>query len=143
LKVLFDTSVIVAALVDQLSNHAACFEVFRTYTTGRNRAVVSTHGLAECYSVLTTLPVVKRISASEALVLVRESVIARVEVVALDQSDYVEALSLVSRFGLAGGIVYDALHVAAARRAGCSRIYTNNVAHFRRICSDDFTVSAP
>ena len=143
MTVLFDASVIVPALVDQLSNHPASFEIYRAYTTGRSRAVVSAHCLAECYSVLSSLPVPRRISSAEALRLIEESVVGRLQVVPLEESDYLHALALVSRLGLSGGIIYDALHAATARRTGCSRIYTYNVAHFRLVCPDGVTVSAP
>jgi predicted nucleic acid-binding protein len=64
-------------------------------------------------------------------------------VVPLTQTDYVEALRLVSHTGLTGGIVYDALHTAAAQKAGCSRIYTYNVEHFRHVCPPEITVASP
>ncbi|WP_446744046.1 hypothetical protein [Silvibacterium acidisoli] len=41
-----------------------------------------------------------------------------------------------SRQGLAGGLVYDALGMTAARKAGCERIYTYNVKHFRQVAPD-------
>lgn len=50
---LFDTSVLVPALVDQLSTHERCFLTFRDYAGSDFRGYCSTRGLAECYSVLT------------------------------------------------------------------------------------------
>ncbi len=47
--------------------------------------------------------------------------------------------------GLTGGIIYDALHLEAARKAGCARIYTYNLAHFRalRASEEDLLESSP
>jgi predicted nucleic acid-binding protein len=49
----------------------------------------------------------------------------------------------VAKRGLASGIVYDALHVMAARKASCSRIYTQNLDHFRPLCPPEILLSAP
>ncbi len=143
MKVLFDTSVIVPALVDQLSQHPACFATYVSYTSGTNQGFCSAHCLAECYAVLTALPLPRRISTDEALRLIKESVIGRLEIVSLNHAHYLDAIADVARRGLTSGIVYDALHVAAAVQASCSRIYTKNLVHFRAICPSQILVSAP
>lgn len=143
MTVLFDTSVLVPALVDQLANHPACFSAFVAATSDGNQGVCSTHALAECYSVLTSLPLRRRITAPEAHRLVEESIVPRLSVVALDMEDYREATRLVAEAGLTGGIIYDALHLAAARKAGCSRILTYNLRHFESLCPQDITVTVP
>ena len=35
-----------------------------------------------------------------------------------------------------GARVYDALHLQCAKKAGCDRIYTFNVRHFRQLAPD-------
>ncbi|MDA3950606.1 MAG: hypothetical protein PF508_15485 [Spirochaeta sp.] len=67
----------------------------------------------------------------------------RVTVVSLGTEEYLEAIERVSGEGLVSGIVYDALHLIAAERAGCERIYTLNVDHFQRLGDDVIAVSAP
>ncbi len=143
MNVFFDTSVLVPALVDQLSNHPACFAVFRTYTSGENSGYCSTHSLAECYSVLTSLPLPRRVSTVEARLLIEESIMKNLNVVALTQSDYSQAITAVSNNALAGGIIYDALHAAAARKSGCSRLYTYNLIHFTRLGFEDIEIRMP
>lgn len=143
MKVFFDTSVLVPALVDQLTNHSACFEVFRAYTMQGNQGYCSTHGLAEFYAVVTALPLPKRISTVEARIIIEESILSRIEVVSLDQPEYVEAINKVANQGLTSGVVYDALHVMAAEKAGCERIYTYNPDHFRPVCPVGIQVTAP
>ena len=143
MKVFFDTSVLVPALVDQLANHAAALELFVKYTSGRNQGHTSTHALAECYSVLTGLPLPRRVSTVEAKRLIDESIRARLHVVNLDDVDYAAAIERVTRDGLAGRIIYDALHAVAAEKAGCTRLYTYNVDHFRAVCPDSIVVSSP
>ena len=143
MTVLFDTTVLVPALVDQLGNHPACFSALVAGTSDSNRGVCSTHALAECYSVLTSLPVRRRITAPEAWRLVEESILPRFTVVALDAEDHRAALRAVTEAGLTGGIIYDALHVAAARKERCERILTYNLRHFEVLCPPEITVSAP
>jgi len=143
MTVLFDTSVLVPALVDQLANHPACFSAFITATTNENQGVCSTHALAECFSVLTSLPLRRRITAPEAHRLVEESILPRMRIVALDQDDYREAVRSVAQAGLTGGIIYDALHLVAARKAGCQRILTYNLRHFEALKAQEITVTAP
>ena len=143
MKVLFDTSVLVPALIEQLSNHAVCFETFRIYTSGEHVGVCSTHCLAECYSTLTALPLTRRVTPQEALALIEKSLLGRLEIIELDAADYQAALTTVVTGGLTSGIIYDALHARAATKAGCQRIYTYNLSHFRPVCPAQILVSAP
>ncbi len=143
MKVLFDTSVLVPAFVDQLSNHTAAFVCFTTYTSGEHEGFCSTHALAETYSVLTSLPLPKRISSAEAHLIIQENILKRLSVVELRTQDYLNALKLVSQNGLTGGIVYDALHLEAAKKARCIRGYTYNVGHFQSLSPDEQLISSP
>jgi predicted nucleic acid-binding protein len=47
--------------------------------------------------------------------------------------------------GWTGGAIYDALHIRAAKKARCERLYTFNVRHFRAMAGDGFQdrISAP
>ena len=63
MKVFFDTSALVTAIVDQLPNHAAALACYRRLAQRRRgpKAVCSTHALAECYATLTALPLPRRL----------------------------------------------------------------------------------
>jgi predicted nucleic acid-binding protein len=141
--VLFDTSVLVPAMVDQLSNHPTSFACFRHYTSGQHEGFCSTHALAECYSILTTLPIPTPVTTSDARALVEETMLKRLGILDLDQATYRAAIVELADMGRPGGAIYDALHVHAARSQGCERIYTYNLEHFRALCGDDILVSAP
>ncbi len=143
MKVFFDTSVLIPALVDQLDNHPASFSVFQSYTSNGHTSFCSTHSLAEFYAVITVLPLPKRISTIEAKMLIEETIINRLQIVSIDQQDYIKAIGSVSEKELSSGIVYDALHVQAAAKSECTRIYTYNINHLRRISPDGITVTAP
>ncbi len=143
MKVFFDTSVIVPALVDQLQNHQPALLALSEFTTEPHEALCSTHSLAESYAVLTALPLARRITPAEAQRLIAESVAARLTVRALSKADYLEATALVARAGLMSGAVYDALHVVAAVKSRSERILTYNLRHFRRLTPDHITVATP
>ncbi len=143
MRTLFDTSVVVAALVDQLGTHEAAFREFRRYSHGENAGCCSTHALAETYATLTALPLQRRISPDEARRLIEDTVIGRLTVVSLDFADYRAVLRQVADRGLSGGAIYDALHIRCARRERVDRILTYNLADFERFDLDGILVASP
>lgn len=143
MRVLFDTSAIVPALVDQLPNHEAAFHALSVYTDTPNEAVCSTHCLAECYAVLTALPLARRITPAEAQRLIADSVAGHMTVHSLSGAKYLEAIALVAQKGLMSGAVYDALHVAVAVESHSDRIVTYNLRHFRSLAPESITVVTP
>lgn len=81
MKVLFDTSILVAALVDSHPKHSVSFPWL---TKAKNRKIegfVATHTLAELYAVLTSLPIQRKASTSEIWQLIEKSVLANFEIV--------------------------------------------------------------
>jgi len=143
MRTLFDTSVLVPALVDQLGNHRAAFDALHRYTDDDDRGYCSTHALAECYATLTALPLPKRVLPEEARSLVEESICGRLSAIEMVLDDYLEVLCHVARLGLTSGAVHDALHVRCAQKAAVDRILTYNVAHFERFDLAGIDVMAP
>ena len=143
MRVLFDTSVLVPAVVDQLANHEATFDALVGYTGGEHAGYCSTHALAECYATLTALPLRRRILPAEARQLVEESILRRLTAVPLTQDDYIAAVRRVSHGGFASGVVYDALHVCCAERIPVDRILTSNLADFERLRPAGIVVASP
>ena len=143
MRVLFDTSVLVPAVVDQLANHDAALDALLSYTSGDHGGYCSTDALAECYATLTALPLRRRVLPAEARQLVEESILERVTAVSLTRDDYVDAVRRVSQGGFASGVVYDALHVCCAERIPVDRILTWNVADFERLRPAGIVVVSP
>ena len=143
MRTLFDTSVLVTALVDQLGNHEAAFRALRRYTSGEHSGCCSTHAIAECYATLTALPVGTRISPDEARLLIEDSILGRLAVVPLDPDDYRAVLRQVATLGLASGAVYDALHAHCARKERVDQILTYNLSDFTRFDVNGILVAAP
>ena len=143
MRTLFDTSVLVAALVDQLGNHEAAFRAFHRFTSGDHSGCCSTHALAECYATLTALPVPRRISPEEARILIEDAVLARLAVLAVTADDYRDVLREVARLGLRSGAVYDALHARCARKDRVDQILTYNLSDFARFDLGGIAIAAP
>lgn len=113
------------------------------YTTSPHEAVCSARTLAECYAVLTALPLARRVTPADAERIVSESVAGRLSIVELRTADYLAAIRMTGQQGLSSGAVYDALHAIAAKKSGCDRILTYNVRHFRRLAPEHITVVTP
>ncbi|RBY80906.1 VapC toxin family PIN domain ribonuclease [Geodermatophilus sp. TF02-6] len=109
-RLALDTSAAVPFLV---RSHAARAAV-RRHVADRT-AVLTTHSLAETYSVLTRLPGDPRVAAPDAVRLVEANFGASLAVPATEATALPRVLA---PLGIAGGAVYDALVGLAARAAG-------------------------
>ena len=143
MRTLFDTSVVVAALVDQLGTHRAAFREFRRCSHGENSGYCSTQALAEIYATLTALPLKRRISPDEARRLIEEAVLGRLAVISLGAADYRAVLRQVANRGLGSGAIYDALHAQCARKERVDQILTYNLSDFDRFDLEGIVVAAP
>lgn len=133
MKILIDTSVLVAALVEPHPHHHRALPWLKKAKTEEIEMVVSSHTIAELYAVLSTLPVSPRITPGLAWRLIHESVEPSATVVSLSTSDYLTTVKRMSDIGLSGGAIYDALIIRAAQKSEATRILTFNVNDFKRI----------
>jgi predicted nucleic acid-binding protein len=102
---LFDSSVLVAGLVESHPMHAAAFARLERVHAGKLRGLVAAHGLAETFAVLTTLPHRPRITPAAARDVLRVSVLSRFRIVSLAARDYQAVIDAVAGAGLSGGIL--------------------------------------
>jgi len=128
-----DTSVLIAASDTADPRHPSSRSLLAAATPAT--AACGAHTLAEVYAVLSRLPGGKKVRPDLAGLLV-EQIAARMTVVPLSAEDYVATLRETARMGLSGGIVFDALLLACARKIGAEQIYTWNVKHFQMIAPD-------
>jgi predicted nucleic acid-binding protein len=132
MKTLFDTSVIIAALVESHPMHERSFPWLKLAKAKEFELVVASHTIAELYAVLSTLPVKPRISPTVAWKLIHENIETISKIVSLTPAEYRFAIKQLSELGLAGGITYDALIAKVARKSKVERLLTLNIDHFRR-----------
>jgi len=133
MKTLFDTSVLIAAIVEPHPMHIRALPWLQRAKAGKIDFLVASHTLAELYAVLTTLPLKPRISASTAWRLVHDNIETSAKIISLSSSDYKSTVKHMSELGLAGGIIYDALIVKAAQKSGVERLLTFNADDFIRL----------
>ncbi len=144
MKVFFDTSVLVAALVQPHPMHGRALPWLKKAKAGEFDMAIAGHTLAELYAVLTTLPVSPRIMPAMALRLIHESVEPFTSVSALSPLDYLAVVRHVSEHNLSGGVIYDALILKSALKFKADRLITFNVSDFKRIWPDaDIQIISP
>jgi predicted nucleic acid-binding protein len=133
MKTLFDTSVLIAAIVEAHPMHIRALPWLQRAEAGKIDFLVASHTLAELYAVLTTLPLKPRISPSTAWRLVHDNIETSAKIISLSSSDYKSTVKHMSELGLTGGIIYDALIVKAAQKSGVERLLTFNADDFIRL----------
>jgi predicted nucleic acid-binding protein len=131
-KVLFDTSVLVAALIVSHPQHTICFPRLKAAESKQVEGFISTHTLAETYSVITRLPVQPRIAPAQAQSLVTD-ISQQLNSVTLISDDYLAAIAKMAALNLPGGGIFDALIAQAALKANVEILLTLNPNHFTRL----------
>ena len=133
MRVFFDTSVLVAALVDSHPSHRAAFARLRQVWSQSDTGLVAVHSLAELHATLTAFPQKPRISAADASLLIQRSVLDKFEVVPLSVDDYAAVIEQLATSSLISGVIYDALILRAALKANADHVLTLNEKDFRRV----------
>ncbi len=125
MRVLFDTFVLVAALVASHPLHRRGVIRLNQVLSQEMEGLISTHTLAELYSVLTRLPVRPRISPELAQRLIFTN-LQQFEIVPLEIEDYQTAIAQMVTLNLPGGGIFDTLIAQAALKAEVDRLLTLN-----------------
>jgi len=133
MKLLFDTSILVAAMVEAHPDHERALPWLQRARRGEDKGYVASHSLAELYAILTSLPVRPGISPTVAYQMIRQNVLENCEVISLSQDDYVAIINHLSEIGITGGVTYDALILYAAIKTDVDRVLTLNERDFQRI----------
>lgn len=131
-KGLFDTSILVAALIADHPKHSCCLPWLHKVKSGELIGVISTHTLAELYSVLTRSPLPQPIKPKLAQQLLTEN-LKSFENVSLSAEDYQATINRIVNLNLPGGAIYDALIAQAAIKSNVDILLTLNPKHFLRL----------
>lgn len=132
MRILFDTSVLVAALIVSHPQHSACFARLKAAESKQIQGFVSTHSLAEIYSVITRFPIQPRIAPNQAQSTITD-ISQYLEVVPLLFDEYLAAITQMVALNLPGGGIFDALIAQAALKANVDTLLTLNPNHFTRL----------
>ena len=129
-KLAFDTSVLVAALVEDHPDHEEAASWLRAPKNVVRCA--SAHAFAETWSVLTAMPIEPRISGQVALTaLQRLDRIVRFHTP--EGATYAAAAARCASVGLRSGAIYDALHLVSAESQRAAAFLTFNERDFVRL----------
>lgn len=133
MKILFDTSILVAALVKPHPNHKQAFSWLKKAHNNEFELVMSTHTLAELYHVLTTYPVKPKFSPGIVKQIIKEDIMKIAKMISLTASEYREVIERTADYGLVGGIIFDAIISRVAEKMNVDKLLTYNTRDFERL----------
>jgi predicted nucleic acid-binding protein len=132
MKVLYDTSLLISALLVEHANHSLALVNLELARSGEVAGYISTHSLAELYSVMTRLPQPLRVSPDEAEAAITD-LLNYLEPVPLVAEDYQQVIHVMAALRLTGGGIFDAVIAQAALKANVDQILTFNPKDFVRL----------
>jgi predicted nucleic acid-binding protein len=133
MKVFCDTNVIVAAFLSDHPHHNVARPILERVKARTDRGIVAAHSIAEIYAVLTRLPGSSQVMPGVAWALISQNIMQSFSVVSLSAKEYEKAVEGASLRNVQGGMIHDALLLAAASKSRADRIYTFNVSHFQSV----------
>lgn len=134
MRVLLDTSILVASMLESHSKHIQSFKWLSKCKEGAYTGIISLYSFAELYAVFTSSPIHPKIAPAIAWQMIHENLLSFMEVISLSKKDYINVLGSLSVSQITGGAVYDALICHCAVKGDAERIVTLNVKDFNRIC---------
>jgi predicted nucleic acid-binding protein len=137
MKVLLDTSVLLAAFVEKHEFHARAYAWLEKIQKREVTACICQHTIAELYSTLTSIPIKPRIFPEMAAKLIQEN-LRHVEIVSLMPKDYWWCVQHLSDSGQAGGVIYDALAARTAMKSRANHLITFDPDDFRRVLPPEY-----
>lgn len=129
---LIDTNCFVAWIRDEHSQHAAARTAIDDLIDRRTVLHIASHSLAEAYSVITRSPEPIRLDPRTAFETIERN-LENISPVALTEKESFDTIRRLASRDLGGGIVYDALILAVARKAKAEIIVTFNDRDFLRL----------
>ncbi|NJR38047.1 MAG: type II toxin-antitoxin system VapC family toxin [Leptolyngbyaceae cyanobacterium CSU_1_4] len=135
MKVLYDTSVLIAAFLVEHNSHHLAFPKLELAQRGEIKGYISTHSLAEIYAVITRLPQPLSVLPDEAEAAIAD-LLQYLEPVPLLAEEYQNAIGLMRLFKLVGGGIFDVLIAQAALKVKVDRLLTLNPKDFTRLSDE-------
>lgn len=136
MRAYFDTPVLVASCVESHEHFFQARGLLRQVHEKKIEGVMSCHGLAECFGVLTRSPYAPTIDPARAWQLLSHNLLSEFELVTLSAMEYQDAVRRFALNAWGGARIYDWLHIESARKSNCETIYTFNIRHFHQLAPD-------
>lgn len=132
MKILFDTSVLVAAIVAAHPRHDISLPWLQRVLTEEAIGFIASHSFAELYAVLTRLPLRPAIKPALAAELISKN-LQGFQVISLSTEDYKAVIANLVSLQIPGAAIYDALIAQAALNSNVDILLTLNPKHFQRL----------
>ena len=143
-EVFFDTSVLLAGLIDLGPQSAPAQAVLNAIAEKTVRGPATAwHCCLEFFSVATRLPAEFRLRPEDAVRLVEEEIFARMPVHDLPAGGRTAMLHFLAQDRITGGRIYDVQIAEIARAAGARVIVTDNRRHFLSALRHGLRVETP
>jgi len=136
LKILFDTSILIAAFVESHPKHKSALSFLMKAKNKDFELLVSSHTILEVYSVLTSAPFKPRITPKIAKQLIDNNIKNIAKTIYLTDKDYSKIIERMSASNFSGGIVYDAIIVECALVSKADEILTLNSKDFLKLTNN-------
>jgi predicted nucleic acid-binding protein len=143
MKICFDTSALVAALLQKHPHHTLAFPQLQAVLSGQTQDYLTTHAVAELFATLTALPLRPKLLPADVQRLITESILPHFTLIPLGHEDYAAAMALTVAQNCSSGAIYDTLHLVGARAAACQKLFTFNLRHFKALAPADPMVCSP
>ena len=119
-RILFDTSVLVAAILVKHPQHFPCWSWLEKVKISQIEGFIVTHTLAELFSVISSFPSQPRFSPQR---LIQEN-LKEFKIISLTEDDYYKAIENMVNLGFTGGAIYDGLIAYSALKIEVDKILT-------------------
>ena len=136
MKILFDSSILIAAFVESHPKHKSALSFLMKAKNKEFELLVSSHTILEIYSVLTSAPFKPRITPKIAKQLIENNIKNLAKTICLSDKDYFKILDRMSASDFSGGIVYDAIIVECALNVKADEILTLNSKDFLKLTNN-------
>ena len=143
LTVGLDTSFVVPLFSSWHSFHPATVAEYEALRRRRSQLVLPLHALLESFSVLTRLPEGRRFSPAEAHLMLQQAFSTDTVVPGLEPELVWSCIARLSREGVAGGRVYDAVIAHTAAQAGATVMLTWNEKDFLAVAPPGLEIRRP
>lgn len=133
MRVLFDTSLLIALFVENHPQHDKASKAYTTLVKENAEPFISAHSLAETFRTLTKGTRYLDFTAKQARKIIREAILPNFSIVSLQADGYMEVIDELANKNLTGAIIYDALISKAATIAEANYLVTFNVKDFQKV----------
>lgn len=133
MNLFFDTNLLVALTNEDHPHHSRAFHCYER--SANAQLYCAAHSMAEYYAISTRLPGQLQLDPEQCMIAL-DRLAEHFTAITLPASEYLATIRRTADLGLPGGIVYDAILMACARKCKADVIYTFNERHFTRVAPD-------